>query len=76
MVNLTLSIPKELSIKMKNFNEIRWSEVARKAIQQRIDDLETMNKIAKKSKLTKKDIEQLTEKIKSSVAKRFNEHSS
>ena len=43
---MTLSIPKELHEKMKAFSEIRWSEIARRAIEQRIDDLEVMNKIA------------------------------
>ena len=74
MPNMTLSIPEELAKKMKNFSEIRWSEVARVAIQQRVEDLEIMNKIASKSKLTKKDVEEISKKIKSSAAKRFNDY--
>ena len=72
---MTLSIPEELAKKMKMFREIRWSEIARAAIERRIDDLETMNKIASKSKLTKKDVEEISKKIKSAAAKRFNEYS-
>lgn len=75
MVNMTLSIPEELSKRMKNFSEMRWSEIARKAIEQRINDLEVMNKIASKSKLTKKDVEELSKKIKRAAAVRFNEYS-
>jgi len=74
MTNMTLAIPEELIRRMKNFNEIRWSEVARQAIERRVDDLEVMNKIASKSKLTKKDVEEISKKIKSSAAKKFNEY--
>lgn len=71
MTNMTLSIPEELMKKMKNFSDIRWSEVARSAIQQRVEDLEIMNKIASKSKLTKKDVEEISKKIKRAAAKKF-----
>ena len=70
---MTLSIPKELHEKMKGMSEIRWSEIARRAIEERIDDLETMNKIASKSKLTKKDVDEISKKIKRSAAKKFYE---
>lgn len=73
MPNITLAIPEELHAKMKKFSEIRWSEVARRAIEERINDLEVMNKIAAKSKLTKKDVEEISKKIKSRMAKRFYE---
>ncbi len=71
MTNMTLSIPKELHEKMKTFSEIRWSEVARRAIEQRINDLEIMNKIASKSKLTKKDVDEISKKIKGRMADKF-----
>ena len=71
MVNMTLSIPKELHKKMKARPEIRWSEIARQSIQQRIEDLEIMDKIASKSKLTKKDVDEISKKIKSSMADKF-----
>ena len=67
---MTLSIPDELSRRMKKFSEMRWSEIARKAIEQRINDLEVVEKIASKSKLTKKDAEEIANKIKRGIAKR------
>jgi len=73
MVNMTLSIPNELHEKMKKLSEIRWSEIARRAIEQRIEDLETINRLASKSKLTKKDVEEISKKIKRSASKKFNE---
>jgi len=71
MVNMTLSIPEELHEKMKSFSEIKWSEIARCAIAERINDLEVMNKIASKSKLTKKDVDEISKKIKRRMAKKF-----
>jgi len=75
MANMTLAIPDELHRKMKKMSDIRWSEVARRAIEQRIDDLEVMNKIASKSKLTMKDVNEISKKIKRRSAKRFYEYS-
>ena len=74
MPNITLSIPEELHTRMRKMSDIKWSEVARRAIEERINDLEEMNKIASKSKLTKEDIEDLSKKIKRNASIRFNEN--
>ena len=73
MTNITLSIPNEVHLEMKHFSEVKWSEVARKAIIERIDSLKMADKIAKKSKLTEKDVKEFTKKINSLAAKRFLE---
>ena len=75
MANMTLAIPEELHRRMKKFSELRWSEIARKAIEQRINDLEVMDKIASKSKLTKQDVEEISKNINRRMAKKFNEYS-
>jgi len=59
---------------MKALSEIKWSEVARKSIEERVNDLEIMNKIASKSKLTKKDVIEISKKIKRGMAKKFDEY--
>lgn len=74
MANITLSIPDELHLKMKQMSDIRWSEIARRAIIERVNDLEVMGKIASKSKLTKKDVNEISKKIKRCAGKKFNEH--
>ena len=38
MPNITLSVSEELFNKMKKMNDIKWSEVARKAIEKRINE--------------------------------------
>ena len=56
--------------KMREFPEIRWSEVARKAIEDKVDALDSLEKIASKSKLSEKDALEIGEKIKKGIAKR------
>ena len=68
---MTLSIPEDLFRKMKTFREIRWSEIARQAIEKRVNDLEIMNRIASKSRLTENDAKEIALKINTSVAKRL-----
>ena len=68
MPNLTLAIPKELHTKMKKHSEIRWSDVVRKSISQKIEDLEMMDKLVSKSKLTQKDVDEIAKKIDRAVA--------
>lgn len=71
MPNVTLAIPEELHEKMKKHSEIRWSEVVRKTLSEKVELLEAMDRIAKKSKLTQKDVDELAEKIDRSVAKKL-----
>ena len=71
MGNVTLSIPEDVHKEMKHFSEIRWSEVARKAIVAKLETLQMAENLAKKSRLTKEDIETFSKKIKSLATKRF-----
>ena len=71
MTNITLSISDELKHKMDNFSEIRWSEVVRKTIEKKIKDLELLNKLTSKSKLTEKDALEISNKIDRSIAKKL-----
>jgi len=71
MGNITLSIPEEVHRQMKRFSEVRWSEVARQAIVSKIETLMLADKLAKKSKLTEKDVREFSEKINKAATKRF-----
>ena len=73
MGNMTLSIPNDVHNEMKHFSEVKWSEVARKAIIEKVEALKMAEKIAKKSNLTKKDVEEFNKKIKNLAGKRFLE---
>ncbi len=71
MANITLSVPDEIRKEMKEFSEIRWSEIVRRAIIEKLETLRLAENLAKKSKLTEKDVKQFGKKIKSLAAKRF-----
>ncbi|MBU0471561.1 MAG: hypothetical protein KKF65_02980 [Nanoarchaeota archaeon] len=71
MSNITLAIPEETYNEMKQFSEVRWSEVARKAIIHKLELLRITEKLAEKSELTKKDIEEFSKKIKKEANKKF-----
>lgn len=76
MANITLSLPEELYQKLKAHPEIRWSEVARKAIQQYLDELELLDKLTAKSQLTDDDARELGDLIDTQVLKKlFKYHS-
>ena len=45
MANITMSVTKELHSKMQKHPEFKWSEVARQAIEERINDTELLNNL-------------------------------
>ncbi len=71
MGNMTLSIPDDVQKEMKQFSEIKWSEVARKAIQERLMTLQLAEKLAQKSKLTVKDVEGFSKKVADAATKKL-----
>ena len=71
MGNITLMLPEELQEKMKEHSEIRWSEVIRKAIQKKIEDLEFLDVLTKRSKLTARDALEISKKVDASVARKL-----
>ena len=70
MTNMTLAVPEDLHNIMKKHSEIKWSEVARKAIWNEARKLEIMDKILSKSKMTEEDAERIGHKIKQAIAKK------
>ena len=53
MANMTLSMPDNVSEEMKQFSEVKWSEVARRAIEERASEIEFIDRLLKESKLQK-----------------------
>ncbi len=68
MANITLSVPDDLHQKMKRHSEIKWSEVARRAIEKKVHDLELLNELTSKSKLSEKDVAEISERINKGLA--------
>ncbi len=67
---MTLAIPEDLHQTMKEHSEIKWSEIARRAIQEQANKLILMDKILAKSTFTEKDVEELAKKVKRGIAQR------
>lgn len=70
MVNMTLAVPEELHDIMKQHVEIKWSEIARRAMWEHARKLELMEKLVAKSKLTEQQAEEIGEKIKAGLHRR------
>ena len=71
MGNITLSIPDNIHKQMKHFSEVKWSEIARKAIIEKLELLQLAEELAQKSKLTEEDVKKFNKKIKASASQRF-----
>lgn len=71
MVNVTLSVPEELHKLMKRHPEIKWSEVARQAMWEYARKLETLDRIARKSKLTEKEALEIGSVVKRRISDRY-----
>jgi hypothetical protein len=70
MPNMTLSVDEELYEIIKSHPEVKWSAIARKAMKEYAHRLKILNRIAAKSKLTEKDVEEIDKILKRAVAER------
>ena len=73
MPTITLAVSDELKKEMDRSREINWSEVARQAIRQKLDELKMFNELVKNSRLTEKDALELGRKINRSMHKKYSE---
>ncbi len=56
---------------MRTHREIRWSEVVRGAIEQKLTDLDVLERLASRSKLTAKDAAEISKRIDGEIARRL-----
>ncbi len=71
MPNITLAVPEDLHRKMKAHPEIKWSEVVRRILAQRIRALERMDALTRRSALTVADVEALDDLVKEGLRRRY-----
>lgn len=71
MPTLTLAVPEDLKKEMDKLPELNWSEVARKAISEKVKEYLLFKSIVAKSKMTKRDADELANKVKTSMHKRL-----
>ncbi|HLD78060.1 MAG TPA: hypothetical protein VJB16_03445, partial [archaeon] len=69
MGNITVTIPDDLKAELQRHQEVNWSAVTRKAMQEHLQKLHIAEAIASRSRLTKGDIAELDALVKQGVAK-------
>lgn len=70
MPTMTLSVTEDLQAVIKKHNEIKWSEIARRAMWDYARKLELLDRLTQDSELTEEDVMELDKSIKRSLAKR------
>jgi len=76
MPNMTLSLPEDVYKIVKAHNEVRWSEIARRAIEDYAKKIALLNAITQESELTRDDIIALDHKVKAGIQKHYKNKSS
>ncbi len=70
MPNITISVSEELYKTIKHHKQIRWSEVARRAMVNYAQKLAMLDKLTANSELTEEDAIAIGKKVKRGIAKR------
>jgi len=70
MPNLTVVVPAHLKAEMARHEEVNWSAVIRRAVQEHLRKLEVAEAIAAGSQLTGKDAAEFDRLVKKGLAKR------
>ena len=73
MPNMTLSLPEEIHSIIKQHSEIKWSEIARRAISQEAKKLALLDKLTSKSKITIADIKEINKKVKEGLFDKYKQ---
>ena len=76
MPNMTLSLPDDVYKIVKNHKEVRWSEIARRAIEDYAKKIALLNTMTAQSDLTEEDIMKLDTKIKSGIQQHYRNKAS
>ena len=71
MATLTLAVPDEMKKEMDSFPEMNWSEVARQAFRQKIEDMDFLRKFKERSKLTEEDALRLGKEVSKEVSNKL-----
>jgi predicted CopG family antitoxin len=76
MPNMTLSLPEDVYKIVKNHKEVRWSEIARRAIEDYAKKIALLNTMTAQSDLTEEDIMRLDTKVKSGIQQHYRNKAS
>lgn len=73
MEKITIEIPEGLEF-IKNISSVVLTAALMKMLQEKANEIREIDKIVSKSKLTEKDVEELTDKIDESAAKHYSKY--
>ena len=68
----TLEIPDTIAREMNKHQLINWNEIIAKELIFKVSERQIVEEILKNSKLTEKDAEEISEKIKESLAEQYH----
>lgn len=71
MPTMTLAVTEDLYDIIKRHNEVKWSEIARRAMWEYAKKLELLDRLTEKSELTESDVMEIDKSIKKSLAKHY-----
>jgi len=71
MTNITLAIPEDLKKELQKHQEVNWSAVIRRYLQEHLQRIKIAESIAVKSKLTQKDVNEIAGLVDAAVAKKL-----
>ena len=71
MATLSVAVPDTLKKKMAQLEEVNWSAVARHAFEQKVNQIEFLKSLAKKSTLNTKDAEEIGIKISKGISRKI-----
>lgn len=70
MPNMTFSVPEELHQEMRKHKDVRWAEVARRALARELDRLHIYDRLLSGSRLSEADAVELGRAIRRRVRRR------
>lgn len=73
MPSITVNVDDSLKERMEQHPEINWSEVTRQAIQEKIEQLELLDRLTADSELTDEDVSELAARINKSARRRVED---
>ncbi len=71
MPTLTLAIPSDLKSEMDSMPEMNWSEIARRAIAEKVAEYRLFKSIVAKSRLKEKDALEIGRKVNEGMYKAY-----
>lgn len=68
--NMTFSVPEDIKRRAQTRRDVNWSAVVSQTIEERLQALELMDRVLANSRLTRKDVDELSDVINTAIAKR------